>query len=350
VRARGVRMARVPGLGPEVRPPDDARALGSLVRAVRLTRPHIVHTHTAKAGMLGRLAAVLAERPRPVIVHTYHGHVLEGYFGPVRNAAYRVLERGLAGVSGALIGVSQATVDDLVRLGVAERAKFEVIPIGLDLDPFLRAGPNAGSGFRREAPVQTDEVLLTFVGRLVHIKRVDVLLRAVACARELGAPARLAVVGDGRERETLERLAGELGIWEHVFFPGYGADMVEVAAATDLAVLSSDNEGTPVWLIEAAAAGAPAAAVSVGGVPDVVTSQTDPAGTPGSRGRPRPRNRGALARPDRRAALGEAARGPRGRALRGRAARPGRRGPLRRPIAPDLGYLVTAPDATQARR
>lgn len=157
--------------------------------------------------------------------------------------------------------------------------------------------------------MQTDEVLLTFVGRLVHIKRVDVLLRAVACARELGAPVRLAVVGDGRERETLERLAGELGIWEHVFFPGYRADMVEVAAATDLAVLSSDNEGTPVWLIEAAAVGAPTAAVSVGGVLDVVTSQTGALAPPGDAdalGR-------AIARlsldPHRRAALGEAARG-----------------------------------------
>jgi glycosyltransferase involved in cell wall biosynthesis len=308
VRARGVRMARVPGLGPELRPHDDARALASLVRAMRLTRPNIVHTHTAKAGMLGRLAAVLAGDPRPAIVHTYHGHVLEGYFGPLRNAAYRGLERRLARVSDRLIGVSQATVDDLVRIGVAERAKFEVIPIGLDLDPFLQAGPDAGSGFRGEAGVQANEVLLTFVGRLVAIKRVDVLLRAVARARELGAPVRLAVVGDGGERKTLARLAVELGIAGHVVFAGYRADMVAVASATDLAVLSSDNEGTPVWLIEAAAAGAPAAAVSVGGVPDVVTSQTGALARPG--------DADALGRaiaelsldPERRAALSEAAR------------------------------------------
>jgi glycosyltransferase involved in cell wall biosynthesis len=308
VRARGVRMARVPGLGPELRPHDDARALASLVRAMRLTRPNIVHTHTAKAGMLGRLAAVLAGDPPPAIVHTYHGHVLEGYFGPLRNAAYRGLERRLARVSDRLIGVSQATVDDLVRIGVAERAKFEVIPIGLDLDPFLQAGPDAGSGFRGEAGVQANEVLLTFVGRLVAIKRVDVLLRAVARARELGAPVRLAVVGDGGERKTLARLAVELGIAGHVVFAGYRADMVAVASATDLAVLSSDNEGTPVWLIEAAAAGAPAAAVSVGGVPDVVTSQTGALARPG--------DADALGRaiaelsldPERRAALSEAAR------------------------------------------
>lgn len=274
VRARGVRMARVPGLGPEVRPPDDARALGSLVRAVRLTRPHIVHTHTAKAGMLGRLAAVLAGEPRPVIVHTYHGHVLEGYFGPVRNAAYRVLERGLAGVSDALIGVSRATVDDLVRLGVAPRSKFRVIPIGLDLDPFLASNPNAGAAFRREVGVRDGEVLLTFVGRLVPVKRVDLLLRSFAQACAMGAPARLAIVGDGELRQELERLSGDLGVTNRVHFAGYRADMVSVAAAADIAVLTSRNEGTPVSLIEAAAAGTPALATSVGGVGDVVTSET----------------------------------------------------------------------------
>src|SRR6478735_7755654 len=107
----GVRRETVPGLRPEL------RALVALVRAVRRFRPDIVHTHTAKAGMLGRLAA-LAMRPRPIIVHTYHGHVLEGYFGRLLNAFYRALERGLARVSDALIGVSSATVDDLVRLRI----------------------------------------------------------------------------------------------------------------------------------------------------------------------------------------------------------------------------------------
>src|SRR3954470_4342253 len=106
----GVRREVVRGLRPELRPLDDLRALVALVRAVRRFRPDIVHTHTAKAGMLGRLAAVLGGRPRPIIVHTYHGHVLEGYFGRFLNAFYRFLERALGRVSDALIGVSQATV------------------------------------------------------------------------------------------------------------------------------------------------------------------------------------------------------------------------------------------------
>jgi glycosyltransferase involved in cell wall biosynthesis len=283
VRARGTSLARVPGLRPEVRPHDDLRALASLVRAVRRLRPDIVHTHTAKAGLLGRLAAVLARGPRPVVVHTYHGHVLEGYFGPVSNAAYRGLERQLGRISDALIGVSTATVEDLVRLGVAPRSKFRVIPVGLDLEPFLSAPPGAGTEFRREMGATADELLLTFVGRLVAIKRVDLLVRAVARARESGAPTRLAVVGDGALRPDLERLAAELGVSDHVCFVGYRAEMVEVATAADIAVLSSDNEGTPVSLIEAAAAGKPAVATLVGGVRDVVTSETGllvPAGDP----------------------------------------------------------------------
>ena len=308
VRARGAAMARIPGLRPELRPQDDARALGSLVRAMRLLRPDIVHTHTAKAGMLGRLAAVMAGEPRPKIVHTYHGHVLEGYFGPVKNATYRGLERRLATVSDALIGVSTATVDDLVRLSVAPRDRFRVIPIGLDLEPFLNATQAEGAAFRAEAGVQAGEVLLTFVGRLVPIKRVDVLLRAFAHARGGGAPVRLAVVGDGELRPDLEELAGELGVADHVWFAGYRSDMLPVVTASDIAVLTSDNEGTPVSLIEAAAAATPAVTTAVGGVADVVNDDTGlmaPAGDFESLGRA---ITAAAADPEGRAAMGARAR------------------------------------------
>ena len=266
----GVRREVVPGLRPELRPLDDLRALVALVRAVRRFRPDIVHTHTAKAGMLGRLAA-LGMRPRPIIIHTYHGHVLEGYFGPLLNAFYRTLERGLARVSDVLIGVSSATVDDLVRLRIAPRAKFRVVPIGLDLEPFLTLVRDDGEDFRREAGAD-DHVLLTFVGRLVPIKRVDVLLRAMARASD--PRLRLAIVGDGELRGDLEALADELGIRDQVWFAGYRAEMLPVAAASDIAVLSSDNEGTPVSLIEAGAAATAAASTRVGGVADVVTPET----------------------------------------------------------------------------
>lgn len=270
----GVRRETVPGLRPELRPWDDLRALFGLIRWVRRYKPDLVHTHTAKAGMLARLAAVLAGRPRPLIVHTYHGHVLEGYFGPVRNFVYRSLERFLARFSDVLIGVSGATVDDLVRLRIAPRSKFRVIPIGLDLEPFTHAPNGTRAAFRSEVGAGADDVVLTFVGRLVPIKRVDVALRALSHARASGASVRLAIVGDGEERPGLERLATELGVNDVTTFVGYTDDMVKVTAGSDLALLTSANEGTPVSLIEAAAAGRAAVATAVGGVRDVVTPET----------------------------------------------------------------------------
>jgi glycosyltransferase involved in cell wall biosynthesis len=268
----GCSVSVVPGLTPEVRPIADLRALVELVRLIRRYRPHIVHTHTAKAGFLGRLAAVLTPGRRPILVHTYHGHVLEGYFGRATSAVYRFLEQRLARVSDCLIGVSQATVEDLVRLNVAPRDRFRVVPLGLDLRRFLDPDPHAGAALREGCGTSPSEVLVAYVGRLVPIKRVDLALRAIADARQGGAPVRLVVVGDGQCRTSLELLADELGIDDAVCFLGYLPDARTVAAAADIAILSSDNEGTPVWLIEASAAGRPAVATSVGGVPDVVLS------------------------------------------------------------------------------
>jgi glycosyltransferase involved in cell wall biosynthesis len=257
-------------LRPEVRPLVDLRALFELIRLIQRYRPHILHTHTAKAGFVGRLAAVLSPGPRPIIVHTYHGHVLEGYFGAARSAVYRLLERQLARISDCLIGVSQATVDDLLRLRVAPPSRFRVVPIGLDLDRFLRPDTEAAARFRALSGTGRDEVLVAYVGRLVPIKRLDLILRAVAAGRDRGAPVRLAVVGDGPSRPELELLARRLGIADTVRFHGYMTDVGAATAAADLAILASENEGTPVSLIEAGAAGRPAVATAVGGVPDVV--------------------------------------------------------------------------------
>jgi glycosyltransferase involved in cell wall biosynthesis len=266
----GARHAVVPSLGPELRPLEDLKALREVTRIARAFRPDIVHTHTAKAGMIGRLAAELTGDPKPIVIHTYHGHVLEGYFSAPVTGFYRALEHAMARRSDRLIGVSTATVDDLVRLGVAPREKFEVIPLGLELDEFLALRPEPGGPFRAEVGVHDGEVLATWVGRLVPIKRVDVLLRAVARARALGAPLRLAVVGDGELRPDLEAQAAALGIARHVAFAGYRRDLQAIVAATDVAVCTSDNEGTPVALIEAGAGARPLVATRAGGVPDVV--------------------------------------------------------------------------------
>lgn len=272
-REEGATMRFLPELSPAVRPTRDARALAKLIGIARAFRPHVVHTHTAKAGFIGRQAA-LAVRPRPAIVHTYHGHVLEGYFGPAKTRLYLELERALARVSDRLLGVSQATVEDLVRLCVAPREKFRVLPLGLDLQPLTEVDETLRASSRRELGIGAGDVLLIFVGRVVPIKRLDVLLRAVAKARTGDPRIRLALVGDGEERPGLERQAAELGIERHVLFLGYRRELPPLFTAADVAVLSSDNEGTPVSLIEAAAAGLPAVATDVGGVREVVGEET----------------------------------------------------------------------------
>jgi glycosyltransferase involved in cell wall biosynthesis len=176
----------------------------------------------------------------------------------------------MARFTDVLIGVSEATVDDLVGLGVAPREKFRVVPLGAELSQFTAGSGEERGGLRAELGVADDETLLLFVGRLVPIKRVDVLLQSLRHAVAQGAPVQLAIVGDGELRTELEELSAEMGLQGRVHFLGYRRDLPRIAAAADIAVLSSDNEGTPVALIEAAAAGLPAVATSVGGVPEVV--------------------------------------------------------------------------------
>ncbi len=264
----------VPGLRPEIDPLNDLRALASLVRIIREFRPDVVHTHTAKAGTLGRLAAIITPGTRPVIVHTYHGHVLTGYFGRGLNAVYRNIERLLALKSDRLIGVSDATVEELVGLHVARARKFRAIPIGLDLERLLAVKRSDGAPFRAEVAAGPEDVLAVFVGRLVPIKRVDLLIEAAALASARESRLRVAIVGDGELRSALERQVSELGLGETVRFFGFRDDLSAIVAASDIAVLSSDNEGTPVALIEQAAGGRPSVATAVGGVAEIVTPLT----------------------------------------------------------------------------
>jgi glycosyltransferase involved in cell wall biosynthesis len=269
----GATVRYIEGLGPELTAAADARAVTALIAAMRAFRPQIVHTHTAKAGALGRLAARLALGHRPIVVHTYHGHVLSGYFGPVKSRAFRAIERGLAATTDQLVGVSQATIDDLVSMGIAPATKFAKIPVGLDLDGFLATTRADGAPFREEVGAGPDDVLALFVGRLAPIKRVDLLLDAVAAAGA-GTRLRLAIVGDGPLRAELEARSSALGLGRTVTFCGFRADVAAITGAADLAVLSSDNEGTPVALIEAAAAARPALSTDVGGVAEIVRPST----------------------------------------------------------------------------
>ena len=270
-KSLGVRPLLVPGLHRDVAPLLDAAAVVQVLKLIRELKPDVLHTHTAKAGAVGRAAAMLAGRDRPnVVVHTFHGHVLRGYFQPRATAVFRRLEQGLARVSDALIAVSPEVRDDLVRLGVAPADRIAVIRLGLDLDERVRPRPSERAALRNRLGIPDDRFLIGWLGRMTEIKRVDLLLRSFAALRSEGRNANLLLAGDGPLRDSLERLAWNLGVAEHCHFVGFYEDVSPVYAAIDAVALTSANEGTPVSVIEALAAGRPAVVTDVGGVADVV--------------------------------------------------------------------------------
>ena len=265
-REKGIRVDQLSGLGREIRPLSDIVTLWQLYRAIREFRPAIVHTHTAKAGVLGRLAARLAGVS--VVVHTYHGHVLRGYFGPLKTAVFRKVETLLSRITTIAITVSAALRDDLVAMGVVPRDKIRVVPLGLDL---LRFSHAAARGTVREAcRAGADDPLVGVVGRLVPIKDIASFLEAAVHVRRSYARARFAIVGDGELRADLERVTRERGLQDCVTFLGWRQDLEAVYADLDVVVNSSRNEGTPVALIEAMAAGRPVVATAVGGTVDLL--------------------------------------------------------------------------------
>jgi glycosyltransferase involved in cell wall biosynthesis len=254
--------------------PRDIRVIWELARILRRERPAILHTHTAKAGAVGRLAALLAGRARPsVIVHTFHGHVLEGYFSPLRSRVFGWVERGLARMTTKLIAVSPQVADDLVRLKIAPRERISVVRVGFDLDRFVVSDGQRATlrrELRSELSIPADRKLVTFVGRMVPIKRVD---RFLAVADRIGDrrdEVHFLVVGDGELRAELEASAPALALGERITWAGFRRDLVAIYCASDVVVLTSDNEGTPVSLIEAGAAGLPVVTTDVGGTGDVV--------------------------------------------------------------------------------
>jgi glycosyltransferase involved in cell wall biosynthesis len=257
----------LPELGREIRVGRDLLALFSLVRILTRQRPAIVHTHTAKAGALGRIAARLAGVP--VVVHTFHGHVLHGYFSRGTTRVFLEIERRLAGITTRILTVSETQRQELLDLKIATPRTSSVMPLGLELDPFLTAHVSKGT-IRRQLGLSPHVPLVGIVGRLVPIKDHATFLEAAAALHRSRPEVRFLVVGDGELRPSLERLAGTLDLDGRVHFLGWQRDMPRVYADLDLLVLSSINEGTPVALIEAMAAGLPVVATRVGGVADVV--------------------------------------------------------------------------------
>src|SRR5437867_6645169 len=218
----GVDVVRIDELGREISPLRDLAATIRLARLIRRERPQILHTHTAKAGTVGRVAALLAGRRRPpIVVHTFHGHVLYGYFGPLRSRFFRWLERWLARHTTVLVAVSPQVRDDLVALGVAPPEKFVVIRLGIELDERVAPAEDGRRESRRYLGIPGDRFAVGWIGRMTGVKRTDDVLVAFKRLRDSGVDAVLCMVGDGPDRLQLEQRAHELGVARNTVLLGY---------------------------------------------------------------------------------------------------------------------------------
>ncbi|HDH51780.1 MAG TPA: glycosyltransferase family 1 protein [Nitrospirae bacterium] len=264
--AKGIKPVVIPELGREIGIKNDLKAFYKLYRLIRKEKPDIVHTHTAKAGTLGRIAARLAGVP--VILHTFHGHVLTGYFGRCRSWVFILIEKILALITTRLITLSEELKRELIDMGIGKEDKFEVIPLGLELEPFLDAERHKGR-FKNELGLSAETAVIGIVGRLVPVKRHKLFLD-MAKMIDSQADIKFVIVGDGELRKELEDYAEKLGIADEVIFTGFRRDLPEIYAGLDIVVLTSKNEGTPVSIIEAMAAARPVVATNVGGVPSLV--------------------------------------------------------------------------------
>jgi glycosyltransferase involved in cell wall biosynthesis len=265
--ANGVEPVIIPALGRELSPLRDPAVLLTLYSRFRRLRPDVVCTHMSKAGAVGRVAAWLARVP--VRVHTFHGHVFSGYFSPAKTRFFVELEKRLARISTRIIVLGERQQREITALGVGRPEQFVQVPLGLDLSAFLEAEKHSGE-LRKELAIPQDAPLAAIVARLVPIKNHAVFLRAAKLVCGSLPAARFLIVGDGPERRGLEALTEQLGLKGRVIVLGFRDDLPRIYADCDATVLSSDNEGMPVALIESLAAATPAVATDVGETREVI--------------------------------------------------------------------------------
>lgn len=242
-------------------------ALIKLIRLINIEKPDIVHTHTAKAGTLGRIAAKLTGVP--VIIHTFHGHVFHSYFGFFKSKFFLWLERLLAKFTNVIITVGEQQRREIIQYKVAEPEKVVSISLGLDLKPFIntKTDPNK---LRRELSLPRQTLLVGIVARLVPIKNHLCFLESTRLILQNFDNVRFLIIGDGELRTYLEQKTRDLGLESRVIFMGFQHDLVKIYTGLDIVILSSFNEGLPVALIEAMAAGKPVISTNVGGVGDLI--------------------------------------------------------------------------------
>jgi glycosyltransferase involved in cell wall biosynthesis len=280
VRDMGLDPVYIPDMHREINFSRDRESYRKICRIIKDFKPDIVHTHAAKAGTLGRLAA--HHQKVPVILHTFHGHVFHSYFNPVKTAVFKQIERYLSGISTRIIAISDIQKEELVHQHrIAKAEKTEVIPLGFDLARFSFDQAGKRNQFRNQYHVSDDTIAIGIIGRLVPIKNHALFIKSLGRLKQMtNVPFRAFIIGDGEDRESLRQLAIDAGLTvsskdqsqnqSDLVFTSWIIDIDQALAGLDIVAMTSLNEGTPVSLIEAQAAGRPIVSTDVGGIGNVV--------------------------------------------------------------------------------
>jgi glycosyltransferase involved in cell wall biosynthesis len=266
--AYGVVPVIIPDLRQSLNPLAAWRAYRHLLRLMRGAQPDVVHTHTTTAGFLGRLAARRARVP--VVVHTLHWHPFHGYYTALQTRLFAALERLGARLTDRVIALSTGLQHELVgQYHITRASRIMVLPLGFDLRVFAET-PRGGGRCRAACGIPPEAPLVGIVGRLMPVKRHDLFLEMAARLRSTHPTAHFLIAGDGNERANIEAAIAEQGLGDSVHLLGWARDVAAVYSDLDVLVNCSLNEGTPVPVIEALAAGCPVVATDVGGTPDLL--------------------------------------------------------------------------------
>lgn len=273
IKKDDIKSIFIPELVRRLDPIRDFIAFIKILSIIKKEKPDIVHTHTAKAGTIGRIAAALSRVP--VKIHTFHGHIFYGYFDKWSTAFFLWVERMLSYFTDCIIVISDNQKDELlIKYKIGTRQKYRVINLGLDLQRFSYTTMKQ-NGFREKHRFKEDEILVGMIGRLVPVKNHRMFIRIIKHVRayipeEVFDRVKFVIVGDGPEKESLVGYAKSQGVSERIVFTGWIEDMAEVYSDIDIVALTSKNEGTPLSLIEALASGRPVISTDVGGVRDLI--------------------------------------------------------------------------------
>jgi glycosyltransferase involved in cell wall biosynthesis len=263
--ATDVKAIRIDGLGRSIKPRADLTALFAIIKEIRRFKPDVIHTHTAKAGVVGRIASILSGH-KSIRIHTFHGHLLHGYFGNAKTKLVISIEKILALFTDQLLAVGKQVQDDLIAAGIGNAKKFAVMPPGLQL-----ANVPTKADARLELGLEPNEIYCAFIGRITQIKRPDRFLDVVAKIKANEVKIKFLVAGAGEQLQYCQDRVATENL--PVTFLGWREDIEVVLAAADFVILTSDNEGTPLSLIQAGMVGIPVVATNVGSTNEIVVDE-----------------------------------------------------------------------------